>query len=250
MDFLQFLFSLKRSQKRLVSVSIDSVFLLFAFWFALFVRLDSVAVLFKSVYWGLIALTVPISIAAFVRLGLYRAVLRYIGSQAFITIVAGVGISTIALVLLAYYGGVDLPRTVPFIYAAFALVFVGGARALMRSLVGAGINRRGEPVIIYGAGVSGRQTAIALAQSHEYHPVAFVDDDESLHNTSMQGLHVYSSHHLSKLIKQRPTTRVLLAMPSASRSRRQEIINQLEPLTVKVMTLPAMADLVDRKSVV
>ncbi|MGL6171705.1 MAG: polysaccharide biosynthesis protein, partial [Vibrio sp.] len=171
MDFLQFLFSLKRSQKRLVSVAIDSLFLLFAFWFALLVRLDSVDVLFKSQYWGLIALTIPISIAGFVRLGLYRAVLRYIGSQAFTAIVAGVGISTIALVLLAYYGGVDLPRTVPFIYAAFALVFVGGARALMRSLVGAGINRRGEPVIIYGAGVSGRQTAIALAQSHEYHPV-------------------------------------------------------------------------------
>lgn len=244
MEFLQFLFSLKRSQKRLVSVAIDSVFLLFAFWFALLVRLDSVDVLFKSQYWGLIALTIPISIAGFVRLGLYRAVLRYIGSQAFTAIVACVGISTIALVLLAYYGGVDLPRTVPFIYAAFALVFVGGARALMRSLVGAGINRRGEPVIIYGAGVSGRQTAIALAQSHEYHPVAFVDDDESLHNTSIQGLHVYSSHQLNQLIKQRPTTRVLLAMPSASRSRRQEIVNQLEPLTVKVMTLPAMADLV------
>lgn len=244
MDFLHFLFSLKRSQKRLVSVAIDSVFLLFAFWFALLVRLDSVDVLFKSQYWGLIVLTIPMSIAGFIRLGLYRAVLRYIGSQAFTAIVAGVGISTIALVLLAYYGGVDLPRTVPFIYAAFALVFVGGARALMRSLVGAGINRRGEPVIIYGAGVSGRQTAIALAQSHEYHPVAFVDDDESLHNTSIQGLHVYASNQLSKLIKQRPTTRVLLAMPSASRSRRQEIINQLEPLTVKVMTLPAMADLV------
>lgn len=98
MDFLHFLFSLKRSQKRLVSVAIDSVFLLFAFWFALLVRLDSVDVLFKSQYWGLIVLTIPMSIAGFIRLGLYRAVLRYIGSQAFTAIVAGVGISTIALV--------------------------------------------------------------------------------------------------------------------------------------------------------
>lgn len=244
MEFLQFLFSLKRSQKRVVSVAIDSVFLLFAFWFALLVRLDSVEVLLKAQYWGLIALTIPISIAGFVRLGLYRAVLRYIGSQAFTAIVAGVGISTIALVLLAYYGSVDLPRTVPFIYAAFALVFVGGARSLMRSLVGAGMSRRGEPVVIYGAGVSGRQTAIALAQSHEYHPIAFVDDDESLQGTVIQGLHVHAPQELRKLIKQKATARVLLAMPSASRSRRQEIINQLEPLSVKVMTLPAMADLV------
>lgn len=244
MEFLQFLFSLKRSQKRLVSVVVDSVFLLFAFWFALLVRLDSAEVLLKAQYWGLIALTIPISIAAFVRLGLYRAVLRYIGSQAFTAIVAGVLASTVALVLLAYYGEVDLPRTVPFIYAAFALVFVGGARSLMRSLVGAGMNRRGEPVVIYGAGVSGRQTAIALAQSHEYHPIAFVDDDETLQGTVIQGLHVHAPQELRKLIKQNVTTRVLLAMPSASRSRRQEIINQLEPLTVKVMTLPAMADLV------
>lgn len=101
MEFLQFLFSLKRSQKRVVSVAIDSVFLLFAFWFALLVRLDSVEVLLKAQYWGLIALTIPISIAGFVRLGLYRAVLRYIGSQAFTAIVAGVVISTIALVSLA-----------------------------------------------------------------------------------------------------------------------------------------------------
>lgn len=244
MEFLQFLFSLKRSQKRLVSVAVDSVFLLFAFWFALLVRLDSAEVLLKAQYWGLIALTIPISIAAFIRLGLYRAVLRYIGSHAFTAIVAGVLVSTVALVLLAYYGEVDLPRTVPFIYAAFALVFVGGARSLMRSLVGAGMNRRGEPVVIYGAGVSGRQTAIALAQSHEYHPIAFVDDDETLQGTVIQGLHVHAPQELRKLIKQKATTRVLLAMPSASRSRRQEIINQLESLTVKVMTLPAMADLV------
>ncbi|MEN8619208.1 polysaccharide biosynthesis protein [Shewanella baltica] len=244
MEFLQFLFSLRRSQKRLVSVMVDSVFLLFAFWFALLVRLDSVDVLLKPDYWWLILLTIPFSITAFVRLGLYRAVLRYLGSQALTAIVAGVLVSTVVLVLLAYYGSIDLPRTVPFIYAAFSLVFVGGARALMRSLVGSGMNRRGEPVVIYGAGVSGRQTSIALAQSHEYYPIAFVDDDESLQGTVIQSLHVHAPKELRKLVKQKAATRVLLAMPSASRSRRQEIINQLESLTVKVMTLPAMADLV------
>lgn len=244
MEFLQFLFSLKRAHKRLVSVAIDSVFLVLAFWLALLVRVDSAAVLLEAPYWVLIAVTVPISIAVFVRLGLYRAVLRYIGSQAFSSIVGGVVLSTIALVLLAYFGEVNLPRTVPVIYAAFALVLVGGARSLMRSLVGAGMTRRGEPVIIYGAGVSGRQTAIALAQSHEYYPVAFVDDEQNLHGTVIQGLRVHAPQELSQLIKQKAASRVLLAMPSASRSRRQEIINQLEPLTVKVMTLPSMADLV------
>ncbi len=244
MDFFQFLFSLKRPQKRMVSVAVDSIFLILSFWFALLVRVDSVDVLLSSEYWLLIALACPISIAGFVRLGLYRAVLRYLGSQAMAAIVLGVVLSTISLVTLAYFFSVDLPRTVPFIYAAFALVFVGGARAMMRSMVGSGLSRRGEPVIIFGAGVSGRQTAMALAQSHEFHPVAFVDDDESLHGTVIQGLHVHSPSIVRKLVKQKHATRVLLAMPSASRIRRQQILQSLEPLAVKVMTLPAMADLV------
>ncbi|WP_335901536.1 nucleoside-diphosphate sugar epimerase/dehydratase [Shewanella algae] len=244
MNVFQFLFSLKRPHKRIVSVAVDSVFLILAFWFALLVRLDSVAVVSKGEYWLLIALVCPVSILAFIRLGLYRAVLRYLGSQAMMAIVAGVILSTLAMVTLAYFLSVDLPRTVPFIYASFALVFVGGARALMRSMVGSGLNRRGEPVIIYGAGVSGRQTAIALAQSHEYHPVAFVDDDHSLHGINMQGLYVHSPSILRKLIKQKQASKILLALPSASRARRQEIIQSLEQLSVKVLTLPAMADLV------
>ncbi|QDF67632.1 polysaccharide biosynthesis protein [Shewanella sp. SNU WT4] len=244
MECLQFLFSLTRSQKRAVSVVIDSAFLVLAFVFALVVRVDSFDVLVHVQYWVLIALTIPVSIAAFIRVGLYRAVLRYMGSQAFLAILTGVGISTIALVLFAYYGNIDLPRTVPIIYAAFALVLVGGPRIIMRSLVVEGMNRQGEPVIIYGAGVSGRQTANALAQSHEYHPIAFVDDDENLQKTVIQGLHVHAPQELCRLIKQKAASRVLLAIPSASRSRRQDIINQLEPLMVKVMTLPAMADLV------
>ncbi|MCU8082679.1 polysaccharide biosynthesis protein [Shewanella sp. SM23] len=244
MEFLQGLFRLKRAHKRMVSVVIDSVFLCFAFWAALLVRLDDVSVLVNGAYWALLMVVVPLSIVGFAKLGLYRAVLRYMGLQALTAILFGVVASTISLVIVAYYSDAQLPRTVPIIYAAFALVFVGGTRAMVRSLVGSGMKRVGEPVVIYGAGVSGRQTAIALAQSHEYHPFAFVDDDETLQGTVIQGLHVHNPKELRKLLKQKATARVLLAIPSASRSRRQEIIHQLEPLAVKVMTLPAMADLV------
>lgn len=244
MDFLQCLFSLKRAQKRVVSVTIDSIFLVVAFWAALLVRLDAVSVLTNSAYWLLILLVVPVSIMVFAKLGLYRAVLRYMGLQALTAIIVGVLASTVSLVLIAYYSEADLPRTVPIIYAAFALVFVGGTRAMVRSLVGSGLKRVGEPVIIYGAGVSGRQLVTSLVQSHEYFPFAFVDDDETLHGTVIQGVHVHSPSIIKKLIKQKTATKVLLAMPSATRSRRQEILVKLEPLAVQVLTLPAMADLV------
>ncbi|GIU24577.1 nucleoside-diphosphate sugar epimerase/dehydratase [Shewanella sp. MBTL60-007] len=244
MDFLQCLFSLKRVEKRIVSVLIDSLFLVIAFWGAVLVRVDDISALTNGTYWLLIASVVPLSILGFAKLGLYRAVLRYMGLQALSAILLGVVVSTVSLVLAAYYFDSQLPRTVPVIYSAFALVFIGGTRTMVRALVGTGMKRNGEPVIIYGAGVSGRQLVTALVQSHEYYPFAFVDDDKSLHGTVIQGVHVHSPSIMRKLIREKQATKVLLALPSASRSRRKEILLSLEQLAVQVLTLPAMADLV------
>ncbi|GGP57768.1 nucleoside-diphosphate sugar epimerase [Shewanella algicola] len=245
MDFLQHVFSLPRSQKRILSVFIDSVFLLLAFWCALLVRLDDTSVLGNSAYWSVILPVLPLSLFVFAKLGLYRAVLRYMGLQALVAIIIGVVVSTIALISVAFYAEANLPRTVPVIFAAFALVFVGGTRAIVRSFVGTGMKRVGEPVIIYGAGVSGRQLLTSLMQSHEYHPFAFVDDDISLQGNVIQGVHVHSPSIIKKLIKQKPVNKVLLAIPSATRAKRQEILARLEPLSVQVLTIPAMSDLVN-----
>lgn len=244
MDFLQSLFGLKRTHKRVVSLIIDALFLSFAFWSALLVRIDDIAVLANARYWLLLSMVVPLSLVGFAKLGLYRAVLRYMGLQVLTAIGFGVMLSTIMLVLFAFYFEAQLPRTVPVIYAAFSLVFIGGSRAIVRSLVGAGMKRIGEPVIIYGAGVSGRQLLTVLSQSHEYYPFAFVDDDQTLHGTVIQGVHVHSPSIIRTLLKQKAATKILLAIPSAPRSRRQAILEQLETLAVQVLTLPAMADLV------
>ncbi len=244
MEFMKFLFSLSRSNKRIFSVAIDSIFLISAFWLSLLVRLDTVDVFFDSHYWLLMSVVCPVSIVAFVKLGLYRAILRYMGLQALSAILFGVLASTLSLVIASYFVQIGLPRTVPIIYMAFALVLIGGSRAVVRSVVGSGVKREGEPVVIYGAGVSGRQLVTALSQSHEYRPFAFVDDDISLHGTVIQGVHVHSPSIIRKLVNQKTVTKILLAMPSASNSRRKQILLELEPLSVQILTLPAMADLV------
>jgi len=244
MTSLQYLFSLNRSQKRFVSVAIDILFILVAFWLSLLVRLDSTDIFLNNQYWMLVTLVCPISIFTFMKLGLYRAILRYMGSKALSAVVIGIAISAISIVVFAYFFNVNIPRTVPIIYTAFALIFVGGSRVALRSIVGTGLKRIGEPVIIYGAGVSGRQLLTSLMQSHEYYPSAFVDDDKSLHGSSIQGIHVYSPSVLAKLVEQKEAKKILLALPSISRTRRQEILRTLEPLAMQVMTIPAMVDLV------
>ncbi|MEZ9198467.1 polysaccharide biosynthesis protein [Shewanella sp. 10N.286.54.B9] len=241
---LHMLFALKRRDKRIFSICTDMVSLVLAFWLAMLVRLDSFSVLAVAENWLLILSSLPLSIFAFVRLGLYRAVLRYMGLQALSAIVIGIFISAISLVILSYYANWVIPRTVPIIFAFFAFVMIGGSRFFIRSVIGSGRQKLGEAVIIYGAGVSGRQLLTSLNQSHEYHAFAFVDDDESLQGTIIQGVHVHSPSIIRKLIRQKSVTKVLLALPSAGRSQRQSILKKLEPLAVQIMTIPSMKDLV------
>lgn len=244
MAFMQFLFSLSRARKRIVSVFIDSVFVVLAFWLAMLARIDNVDIVSDLRYWGVVAIVCPISILVFVKLGLYRAILRYMGVQALTAILIGVLASTVLLVIASYFVQIGIPRTVPVIYVAFALILIGGARAIVRSVIGSGMKKEGESVVIYGAGVSGRQLVTSLAQSHEYRPFAFVDDDYSLHGTVIQGVHVHSPSIIKKLIETKDITKVLLALPTAPHSRRKQILAMLEPLSVQVLTLPSTADLV------
>ena len=130
-----------------------------AFWLALIVRLDSLAPLTQLEHWLLLAVIVPTSLYTFISLGLYRAVLRYMNSQAIWAIVLGNVITTVVLVLIAFFINIDIPRTMPFIFAWLCLLTVGGSRVLVRAMIGRMTTSKKESLIIYGAGSAGRQLA-------------------------------------------------------------------------------------------
>ncbi len=242
--FLKFLVNLPRPQKRVVSLVVDSIFIIVAFWLAFLLRLDSTAVLKNTHTWILLATVLPLSLFSFVKLGLYRAVLRYMNTQALWAIIAGVLLSTIYLTILSFFLSAPVPRTVPFIYASFCILFVGGARLIVRAVVGQINMRRKEAVIIYGAGSAGRQLATTLANGPEYSPVAFIDDDPKKHLSLIQGICVHAPSKIAEIAKQKGSNKILLALPSASRSRRKEILNAIEQFKLQVMTIPGMADII------
>ncbi|HEA3130029.1 TPA: polysaccharide biosynthesis protein [Aeromonas hydrophila] len=238
-----------RLYKRVISVLADTVLLSLAFWGGFWVRLDDAMPIKSVLHWQALALLVPMTIFIFIRLGLYRAVLRYVGFKVLWTVVLGVFISTMLLVMLGFFFTVSLPRTVPIIYFAFAILLIGGTRLFFRMLINRG-NKSRTPVIIYGAGSSGRQLQQALSQGQEFFTVAFVDDSKSLEKTTIQGINVYSPNLISDLIERFDIKKVLLAIPSASRSVRQEVIRRLEHFPCEVLSIPGMADLVDGKALI
>ncbi|HBW97386.1 MAG TPA: nucleoside-diphosphate sugar epimerase [Pseudoalteromonas sp.] len=247
-SFIRSILNASRAKKRIITLFIDSMFIMAAFWLALIVRLDSFEPLQRLDNWLLLIALIPVSLYTFISLGLYRAVLRYMNSQAIWAIVLGTVITTVSLVLIAFIMGVNIPRTMPFIFAWLCLLTVGGARVLVRAIIGKMTTNKKESVIIYGAGSAGRQLATALGAGPEYFVSAFIDDDVTKHGSIIQGIPVINFQGIYELIDKRKISKVLLALPSETRARRKEILAQLEPLTIKVLSMPGMADVVEGKA--
>lgn len=238
----------KRKTKRIITVAVDSMFIITSFWASLVIRLDNLSGFSNFNYWLVLCGLLPISLLIFIKLGLYRAVLRYMSSQAVWAVVAGTMLSTAALVLIAFFSSIAVPRTMPLIYCALILLSVGGARLLVRALVSqfTGVNKM--PVVIYGAGSAGRQLATGIATGSEYYVSAFIDDDKSKYGSIIQGVPVVSLSELKSLIDAGKATTVLLALPSASRSVRNRVINSLEKYQVVVQTIPGIKDVIEGNS--
>lgn len=248
MQRLQFIWQLSRTNKRIVSVLIDIMLIFMAFHFAILVRSGATNYFTYSAVWGIqIAVTI-VTIAVFARLGLYRAVLRYLTFQALFVVTAGAVISATLLAALSFYMSDPFPRTVPIIYGAFLALFCGGPRVIVRSLIAQSYSTQSKEVLIYGAGSGGRQLAMALRSSGDYRVRAFIDGDSTLCNTMILGLPVIAIEDVMPLINKYDVSQVLLAVPSAKRSRRKVILDELAKLPVEVLTVPDMTDIVSGKA--
>jgi len=188
--------------------------------------------------------TVLVSAFIFLRLGLYRAVIRFMGQQAIWAVITAVSYSTLVLGATVFFAQAEVPRSMPFIYWVLAMLGIGGTRLSVRAYYQAKLRSLSENVIIYGAGESGRQLLTALNHGDQYRAVVFVDDDIRLQHAVINGLQVASPDEIEQLIAAHDITQVLLAIPSASPDRRKEIINSLVGLPVYVRTVPRIAALV------
>ncbi|ROQ47060.1 FlaA1/EpsC-like NDP-sugar epimerase [Marinobacter sp. 3-2] len=236
--------NLSRVHKRLVSVFADVVVLFFALWAAFSLRLEQQFWVPDQGQLIVSGLTVVFTIAVFIKLGLYRAVIRYLSDRAFITVITGVVISSITLILLGYWLEVQVPRSVPIIYGALAFIFVSGTRMTVRMLVNRPRHRNKQFVAIVGAGETGLQLANALDQGTEYHPAAFITLLRANHRALINGIPVYDISHIERVVKEHRIKRLLLALDADSGIDRKRLLKKLEPLAIPVQTVPTMSELV------
>ena len=235
-----------RAAKRVVVVALDVVLALASTWLAFTLRLDTFHWPMGE-QWFVYVLAPVLAIPIFIRFGLYRAIFRYTGQAALNTMAKAVGIyAALLIAILVWQRWPGVPRSLGVLQPLIFLLLVGSSRALARFWLANMEHRRTNvegQMLIYGAGTAGVQTATALAVSGQYHLLGFIDDDLAKVGRSVNSVQVFAASEVPKLVEKYEVTDILLALPSASRARRNEIIASLQSLPVHIRTLPGWADL-------
>lgn len=240
--------TMNRNNKKMIMVLADFIALPLALWSGYAMRLaEWWPIDLMITAWPVFLVTPVLGLLIFMKLGLYRAVVRFMGIQAIWAVVKGVALLAMVMWSFAFFFKLEpFPRSVPINFALAALVYVGGSRLLVRNYYHWLLLHYVEkvPVLIYGAGGSGVQLATALSGGKEYMPVGFLDDDKSLWKGIVGGLRVYNPKDLSEVIGQFGVSNVLLALPSISKSQRKSILESLSEYPVHVKTIPSMPEIV------
>jgi len=244
-SFFYKVITLKRKYKRFIMVLADFIALPIALWSGFALRLSEwwpEKYLLTS--WWLFLLVPIIGVYVFMRLGLYRAVVHFMGPQAIWAIVKGVSLLALFLWSIAFLFNLNFfPRSVPINFALAALAYVGGSRLLVRYyyhwLLKHYLNK--EAVLIYGAGGAGVQLATALTDGKEYYPVGFIDDDKTLWGSTIKSLPVYSPSEVVDITIKFDIKHILLALPNATNQERKKVLSRVEGCNVQ--SIPSMPEL-------
>ena len=237
---------LPRYAKRVIVLTLDLLMSVLAVWLAFYLRIDQVGLPVGQQYF--VYLLAPmLFVPIFISMGLYRAIFRYTGMAAMMTMGLAVGMYALCFfVVLLYFKWDGVPRSLGLIQPLLFLVLVGSSRAIARFwLAGLSIRLRHSQgrLLIYGAGEAGVQTATALALSRQYKLMAYADNDASKVGGSINGVTIVHADNVAATVERFGITDILLAIPSIGRSQRNDIISKLQNLPVHVRTLPGLGDL-------
>lgn len=242
-----------RFWKRGILLAFDAFALSFALWASFALRFGSWTPPNTLAQFSTVVAAPAVAIPVFIRLGLYRAVIRYLPERAMWSIVQAMTIATVCWGVLAFLlemsGWGVIPRSVPILYWALGTILVGGSRAAAKKILwpreeGSGTRK---PIVIYGAGHAGAQLASAIARDSGMFVVGFLDDSPRVQGRDVAGIRVFAPAYLPTLREQYGVQEVVLSIPSLTSVRRQEIVAQISGVGLKIRTLPSIAALVSGK---
>ena len=243
-NFLKWLFSLERSEKRALQIAFDVLAVPITFFLAYFMRLETLDFLYnRDTYISvLIALTTVFGVYA--SRGFHNSFTRHISVEIAYSIAIGAGVSCAALFSGMLLLELQIPRSVPLIFAVLLCVFSLGVRLFIRALGQSIVDKDKENVAIYGAGAAGIQLMEALRQSPLYSVRLFIDDNPELDGKNLGGVLIQGLDHATKKFKKLSIQTLLLATPNNIDATRERIFDRLPDYPMKLKTIPSITSLI------
>jgi FlaA1/EpsC-like NDP-sugar epimerase len=249
---ISYILNAPRPTKRLISISYDIIAVPLSIFLALALRHGTLTPDIPNTILTSIIITTIASIVIFIRLGLYRAVVRFMAERAFGSLIIGSSLSALTLATSSFLLQAQMPRSAVIIYLFSVLVFIGVPRLFIRAIVSQMSKNGTDQVVIYGAGQQGIALANSLINNDKFRPLAFIDDNKKKQNTVIHGIRVYSPKKLDELLEEQiskgQNKKVLLALGSASSSKRKRLLEQLASKKVEVLTTPSVNDIISGKA--
>ena len=248
-EFSNSILSLHRYSKRTIAIVTDSGLCILCTWLAFTLRLEEL-ILFKDFNFFPAIIAVIIAIPIFWLFGLYRTIFRYTGLSIIFTILASSSVyGLIYFLVIGVYSIQGVPRSIGVLQPMLLFFAIISSRLIVKYLLTINNNFKNslnkKNVLVYGAGIAGRQLVIALENSPEFKVVGFLDDNIQLHKQVLLGKIVYSVSKLENLVKTKDINLVFLALPSINRNKRNQIIEKLNQHKLSVKTLPSISEIVD-----
>jgi FlaA1/EpsC-like NDP-sugar epimerase len=253
-NVVNFLITLPRQIKRLISLCFDLMISLICSFGFLFIEAREHELLNSFQAITVAALLALLQIGALWASGSYQTVARFLGlrnlAQSSFYLMS---VNALIFGVFSLYGVTDIPNSLGVAQPALFFSFFLGSRFLVAVLLSKNNdnllleNTKTKTALIYGAGDAGRQLAMSLLHSKETQVVGFLDDDASLQGAIIQSVAVFTTSKIEELIKSRKVTHVLLALPSLSRAQKSQIIQNISAFGVKVLTLPTLSELAEGK---
>lgn len=244
--------SMPRRLKQLIVFSHDLAACVVTMYVAYCLRLGAL-IPFTSI----VAMSAAVFVAAWVvaatLVGVYANIFRFAGSGAIFSLARATAISAVILIAVLGGGWMDfVPRTVSVIAPALLLLYLFVSRLMIRYIMidileqfdFVGSIRR---TVIFGTGGPAQQVAAAIRHEPGIILSGFVDDSVSRAGAKINDKPVWHSVDLARKIREHDVTDIILALPDIGRSRRNEIISELQELKVRVMMLPAVMHLLEGK---
>ena len=243
-SFTVWLFGLDRWKKRLLQIGFDVSIIPLAFLLAFFMRLETTAYLYRlDTYIGvLIAIIATLSV--FAARGFYNNFARHISTETANSIIIGCLVSCAALLSATLLLELQIPRSVPLIYATILCFFSTSARFLIRGLGRSIAKKPQDNVAIYGAGAAGIQLMETLRKDPNYRVKFFIDDAPELIGKIIGGVKVFSFDQTKKKLKQLNIETLLLATPADTNATHRRVFDILSEYPLKVKTVPSISSLI------